>query len=161
MPNTPIQKLRRPLLGVAVAVTTVLSAVVSPAPSALADPVDDLSTAVAAYRAGASCGPLRRDPIADKVAEVINKSISDWLDHTATQVPIEDPLPGLKELGYHGSKARMVAGSSRTSQSDAIKGVLLDGYAAILDCSYADVGFNTVRNERTGNTLSAAVLAGP
>jgi|SRR6185312_9086687 len=152
--------LRQPVLGVGVVIMTVLSASVSPTPSALADSIDDLSTAVAAYRAGSSCAPLRRDPIADKVAEVINKSTSDWLDHTATHSPIEDPMPGLKELGYHGGKSQLLAGTSRKSQGDANKGVLLEGYAAILDCSYTDVGFSTLLNERTGNMLSSAVLAG-
>lgn len=161
MANTPTRILRRPVLTAAVVILTVSSAAVSLAPSAIADPVVDLSSAVAAYRAGSSCGPLRRDPIADKVAEFVNKSTSDWLDHTATQLPIEDPLPGLKEFGYHGSKAHLLAGTSRKSQSDSIKAVVLEGYAALLDCSFTDVGFSTLLNERTGNILSAAVLAGP
>jgi hypothetical protein len=165
VPATPAlawsQFFRRPVLGVAVVIMTVSAAGLSPAPSALADSLDDLSAAVAAYRAGSSCAPLRRDPIADKVAAVINKSTSDWLDHNATQIPIEDPMPGLKELGYHGGKSQLLAGSSDNSQGDAIKGLLLEGYAAILDCSYTDVGFNILLNERTGNVLSAAVLAGP
>ena len=142
-------------------IMTVLPAGVGPAPTALADSAADLSAAVVAYRTESSCPPLRRDPIADKVAEVINKSTSNWLDHTATQPPIEDPTPGLKELGYRGGKSRLLAGSSRKSQADAIKGVLLEGYDVIKDCSYTDVGFNTMLDEATGNMLSATVLAGP
>jgi hypothetical protein len=87
-------------------------------------------------------------------------SISDWLDHNATHVPIKDPMPGLKELGYHGSKSLLLAGSSQKGEADAIKGLLLEGYEAILDCSYIDAGFSLLRNQRTGNVLAATVLAG-
>jgi hypothetical protein len=151
---------RRSGSAAAAVIVAVSSAMTWSAPLAFADPVVDLSSAVAAYRAGSACGPLRRDPIADRVAEVINKSTSEWLDHAAMQIPIEDPLPGLKEFGYRGSKAYRLAGSSRKSQSDSIKALLLQGYAAIIDCSYTDVGFSTLLNERTGNMLSVVVLAG-
>ncbi|MUL49451.1 hypothetical protein FZI85_16385 [Mycobacterium sp. CBMA293] len=147
-------------MAAAVVVTSAVSLSVAAAPSAVADPVAGLSAAVANYRAGSSCAPLRRDPIADRVAEVINKSISDWLDHTAVQAPISDPAPGLKELGYKGGKSRLLAGTSRKAEADSVKGVLVEGYDAINDCSYTDVGYNMLVNKKTGNVLSAAVLAG-
>jgi hypothetical protein len=161
-PSAASPKARRGLAGkVTALVATALSLAVVAPPSASADPTDGLSAGVAAYRSGSSCAPLHRDPIIDRVAEVMNKSTSDWLDHSADQSPILDPMPGLRELGYRGSKARMLAGTSRKTEADSIKGVLLEGYEAILDCSFTDVGFSTLRNENTGNVLTVTVLAGP
>jgi hypothetical protein len=133
------------------------------APRAVAAPleVNTLRAALEAARTGSSCGPFRSDPVVQHVAEVINKSLNDWLDHTATRVPIEDPLPGLKELGYHGSKGVMVGGASSESQAEAIKGVLLEGYDKIPDCSYTDVGVSILFNADSGQNLAAVVFAGP
>jgi hypothetical protein len=143
---------------VLVMIVTVLSAGVSLAPSALADLVANLKDAVAQARGGTSCGPLRSDSVVEQVAEKINRSTNDWLDHTATQVPIEDPLPGLKILGYGGSKAKLLQGAARTD-ADAIKGMLLEGLDAIPDCSYKDFGASMLRNEASDHYLTAVVLA--
>jgi hypothetical protein len=141
------------------AIVTVLAVGVSLAPSARADAVADLRDALGSDRAETSCGALHSSPVAEQVAEKINRSDNDWLDHTATQVPIADPLPGLKILGYRGNKATQIQGAGKT-EVNAIKGVLLEGYDKIPDCSYTDYGANTLRNERTGWYLASAVLAG-
>ena len=141
------------------AIVTVLSAGVVLAPSARADAVADLRDALASDRAATSCGPLRSDPIVGQVAQKITQSNDDWLDHTATQVPIADPLPGLKILGYRGNKGTALQGAGKTEEN-AIKGVLLEGYDKIPDCSYTDYGASTQRNDRTGWYLATVVLAG-
>lgn len=138
----------------------VVSGTVSLAPSARADLASDLRDAVTQARAGSSCGPLHPDPAADRVAAVVNKSYSDWLDHTATYPPITDPMPGLRELGYRGNKGKLLGGVTKKNRADAIKGVLLEGHAAIPDCSYTDYGVNMSRNEASGYSLAMLVLAG-
>ncbi len=158
--SAQILRRRGPWIALVLVIVTVLSAGVSLAPSALADSVANLKDAVAQARGGTSCGPLRSDPVVEQVAEKINRSTNDWLDHTATQVPIEDPLPGLKILGYGGgSKAKLLQGAARTD-ADAIKGMLLEGLDAIPDCSYTDFGASMLRNEASDHYLTAVVLAG-
>jgi hypothetical protein len=130
------------------------------APPAGADAVDMVKNAVTAARAGSSCGPLRSDPTVQRVAEVINKSFKDWADHNATHVPIEDPQPGLNELGYRG-KGVYFGGASTKSQAEAIRAALLEGYTFIPDCAYSDVGASMVLDEGSGQNLVAVVLAGP
>jgi hypothetical protein len=140
---------------------TILSSSVLLAPLAAADAVDNLRNAVVAARAGSSCGALGPSPVVEHVAAVINKSFNDWLDHTATYAPIEDPLPGLKELGYRGSKGVYFGGASTKSEAESIRAVLLEGFDKIPDCSYADMGVSMLKNEGTGFYLTAVVLAGP
>jgi hypothetical protein len=137
----------------------VLCAAVSQPPSAVADSVASLRDALASARSGASCGPLRSDPIVEQVAEKINQANEDWMNHAATQVPATDPLPGLKILGYGGSNAKLLQGAGRTG-ANAIKGALLEGYDKIPVCSYTDYGASLRRNDRTGWYLAVAVLAG-
>lgn len=130
------------------------------APPARSDVGSDLRDAVTQMRGGASCGPLHPDSIADQVAAIINKSYSDWLDHTSTYPPITDPMPGLKELGYRGTKGKFLGGVSKKNEAEAITGVLVEGYAAIPDCSYTDYGVNMSRNDASGYSLAAVVLGG-
>jgi hypothetical protein len=129
------------------------------APQAFADSAADLIDAVAAARSGTSCKPLSDNPVVGQVAAIINKSTDDYLEHVATQVPLADPLPGLKDLGYPGDKAVVLQGA-RPIEADAIKGTLLEGFAAIPDCSYTDFGVDVRRNESTGYSLVSVVLAG-
>lgn len=143
------------LLATAVSSTSLL------APSAVADATDDVSAAVVADRAGSSCAPLRADPVVNRVADVVNKSYSDWLDHKVNHAPIKDPRPGLKELGYGGAKGVFVGGVSQDSEAEAIKATLLEGFDKIPDCSYTDYGVSLLRNENSGWYLIALVLAGP
>lgn len=71
---------------------------------------------------------------------------------------MDDPLPLLKDRGFGGKKARLVQGAGRTS-TDAIKGLLLEGYLDIPDCSYTEYGVSLIRNRTTNYVLAAMVLA--
>lgn len=129
------------------------------APSAAADSTDSLRAAVLSMR-GTSCGqPLRFDPVVEQVAANVNDSTDKWVSFTARAVPVPDPLPVLKDYGYGGGKATMLQGAGDTD-GKAIKGLLLQGYAKIPDCSYTDYGVSVVRNELTGYFLTTLVLAG-
>ena len=142
----------------AVMVISSLAASVLLAPAAVADSADSLRAAVMAART-ASCGPLRSDPIVERVAENVNQSTDAWIDHTARAVPVPDPLPVLKDFGYGGSKATMAQGTGHTG-ADAIKGLLLGGYNKVPDCSYKDYGVSVMQNRTTKRFLMALVLAG-
>lgn len=150
----------------AAAIVTVVPAGVALAPTAVADSAANLRNAVATARGGTSCGPFRPDPILDRVAEVINRSTDDYTNHNAAQVPIDDPIPGLKALGYGGNKAAVLRGAGKT-EADAIRGALTEGSAvihgaaAISDCSYKDFGASVRYNEMKGYYLTSSVLAGP
>lgn len=146
----------------------VLSAGLALAPPAPADPVTEVRGAVVFARSETSCAPLRYDPIVERAAEVFNRMTDDYLNHTATRVQnkdtrpgsIPDPLPGLTDLGYAGTKAFLLQGAHH-DDALAIKGALLQGYASgkISDCSFTDFGADMRRNERTGYNLVSVVLA--
>jgi|GEM_PF-1375408 hypothetical protein len=129
------------------------------APRSSADASDDLRSAVVQARAATSCGALKANPIVDQAAATINKSTQDYLNHAATQVPITDPLPGLKILGYPGGKAIALQGASMT-RANSIKGLLLQGYDKIPNCSYTDFGVDARHHDATGYELTVVVLAG-
>jgi hypothetical protein len=126
-------------------------------PPAVADSADSLRVAVGSLRS-ASCGPLRPDPLVESTAEDVNRSSAAWLDHAGRVAPVDDPLPLLKDRGFGGKKARLVQGAGRTS-GDAIKGLLLEGYLDIPDCSYTEYGVSLIRNRTTNYVLAAMVLA--
>lgn len=157
---------RYPWIAVALAMVTALSPGL--APSVLADPVADLRDAITSARSETSCGPLRYNPVVEQGAEVYNRLTDDYLNHTATRVPEGnlspgehvDPLPGLKDLGYSGTKAALLQGAHKR-EALAIKGALLEGYAwnAISDCSYSDFGTSMRLNQRTGYSLASVILA--
>lgn len=130
------------------------------APPAAADATGSLRDAVASARSGGSCGPLQYNDVVAHVADIINKSTDDYLDQSATRVPISDPLQGLKDLGYGGSKSHLLQGANE-SAAIAIKAALLEGYDAIPDCSYTDFGVSMRHNDATGYTLAVVVLAHP
>jgi hypothetical protein len=119
---------------------------------------DDLRTAVMSVRQ-ASCGVLRSNPIVEHAAEIVNRSTDRWLDHTGRAVPVPDPLPVLKDLGYAGGRAMQVQGAGDT-EAKAIEGLLLVGYDKIPDCSYTDYGVSVMQNQATGHYLTVVVLAG-
>lgn len=129
------------------------------APSALAEPAPTVRDAVAALRGGTSCLPLRYDAVVERAAEIINRLEENYLIHTARQEPVTDPLPGLKDLGYSGNKAKLLRGAA-SDGADAIKVMLLEGYAVFPDCSYKDFGVSLRRDETTGYTFTSVVLAG-
>lgn len=155
---------------------TIFSVAAGQTPVAMADPVDNFKNAVATARSGSSCGPFHYNAIAEQVANVSLRSLVDYIKHTATRVPVEDPLPGLKTLGFPGQKAKLLSGTAE-SDADSIKGVLLEGSIPpastidtpkpvtphpppLTDCSYTDFGVSMQRDETTGYYLSALVLAG-
>jgi hypothetical protein len=139
---------------VAVLATT---ATVSMAPSAVADSSDTLRAALLAAR-GASCGPLRSDPLVEKTAAEVNASNDKWLNHEARVVPEPDALPRLKDLGYGGSKAAILIGAGATD-ANSIKALLLQGYLKIPDCSYTDYGVSALHNTSKDMILTIVVLA--
>jgi hypothetical protein len=144
-----------------VVIVTALTSGVWLAPSALADSAANFRKAVVSARSGTSCGPLRDNSVVEQVAETINRLSDNYINHNATQVPIEDPQAGLKDLGYDGNKGKLFQGAATTSDADAIKGALIEAYAAIPDCSYTDFGVSLRRNETSGYNLTVLVLAGP
>jgi hypothetical protein len=102
---------------------------------------------------------LNYNPVVEKAAAIINQSTDDYIDHLSTYQPITDPMPGLKDLGYGGNKAALLQGAL-SNEADAIKGALIQGHAAIPDCSYTDLGIDVRRNEDTDNLLVVYLLAG-
>jgi hypothetical protein len=130
---------------------------VAMAPSAVADSTGSLRAAVAASRVTA-CGPLRSDPAVDQAAADVNESTDKWIDNTSRAVPETDALSILKDLGYGGSKAAILSGAAHTD-ADAIKAILLQGYAKIPDCSYADFGVSALYNAKKDLVLTTVVLA--
>lgn len=151
---------RGPSIGSLAVTVTVMATCIPLAPPALADQVATFKDAVASLRNGTSCGRLHYNPVVEQAADIINRSTDAYLNHTATHVPIADPLPGLKDLGYGGTKATLLQGAHK-DPADAIKGALLEGHAAIPDCSYTDFGVSMFRNDKSGYNLTSAVLAGP
>ncbi|MGV0714516.1 hypothetical protein ABQE93_03815 [Mycolicibacterium sp. XJ662] len=125
---------------------------------AQADTVDRLKAAVDGARA-ASCEPLQVDPIVEQAAIEINKSNDVWLDHGARAVPVPDAMPLLKDLGYPGNKSTILYGAGKT-EANSIKALLLQGYRAIPDCSYRDVGVSVMQGNSAGWIMSTVVLGG-
>jgi hypothetical protein len=160
--KTSAQKLgaRGQWIALVVVIVTALTSGVWLAPSALADSVATFKMALATARSGTSCGPLRDNSVVEQVAETINQLSDNYINHNATQAPIEDPQVGLKDLGYAGNKGKQFQGAA-VNDGDSIKGALIEAYAAIPDCSYTDFGVSLRRNETSGYHLTVLVLAGP
>jgi hypothetical protein len=144
--------------GICLAAAAFTAVGIAKAPSAAADSTDTLRTAVAAAR-GSACGPLHSNPMVEQAAALINGTTDKWIDHTARAAPETDALSVLKDLGYGGRKAAILSGAA-TTDGDAIKGVLLQGYSKIPDCSYADFGVSVMYNASKDMTLTTIVLAG-
>jgi hypothetical protein len=151
---TPRRRVQR---GICLALLVYTTASVSMAPSAVADPSDTLRAAVVALR-GTSCGAFRSDPVVDQAADEVNGTTDKWLDHAARAVPATDALAVLKDLGYGGSKATILSGAGVTD-ANAIKALLLQGYLAIPDCSYTDLGVSVLHNQSKDMLLTTVVLA--
>ena len=144
-------------IALAMAVATAFAANVFQAPSAKADFADNLRDAVMQAREGASCGPLRSDPLADQTAEIAARSTDTYLDHNARVVPVSDPLPILKDLGLNAGKAKLLQGAGKT-EADAIKAILITGYKDFPDCSYTAYGTRALPYSDTNGWFLAAVL---
>ncbi|MCX2930589.1 hypothetical protein ORI20_09900 [Mycobacterium sp. CVI_P3] len=144
--------------GVVAATLALAAAGTCCAPGASADSGDLLSSAVIAARP-ASCPPLKANPLVREAAAGINRSNDLWLDYAARAEPETDPMPRLKDLGYQGSKAVIIHGAAK-NEADSIKALLLQGYAAIPDCTYTDFGVDVSQSNSDGWILTALVLAG-
>lgn len=143
--------------GSSAAMLAIAVLVLALAPPAAADTVDKLRAAVAAAR-GASCAPLRDDPIVAQAASEINRSNDVWLDQGARAVPVPDALPLLKDLGYPGSRSTILYGAGK-NEADSIRALVLQGYLKIPDCSFSDFGVSVLQGNSAGWILSAVVLA--
>lgn len=130
-------------------------------PSAAADPAAGLADAVNSVR-GSACGPLRYDPVVEQAAEIVNRSIYDYLNHTAENVPLDDPHPMalISDLGISATKAIALKGAGQ-QEADAIHGLLIQGYKDIPDCAYTAFGVSVLREPESGYTLTVAMLVGP
>lgn len=147
----------RGVLAVIVAILTGLSL----AGPAAAEPAPEVQQAVAAARGAASCGSLRYNPTVEQAADIVNRSTYAYLDHTAENVPADDPHPTaiIKDLGINAGHVYSLQGAAR-NETDAIKGLLLEGRKVIPDCSYTDFGVSLLHEEQSGYILAVVVLVG-
>lgn len=148
---------RHARLGICLITTTLTILSTAMAPTAMADSTDSLRAAVAAAR-GRACGPLRSDPVIDHAAAEINETTDRWINNASRAEPETDALSPLKDLGYSGSKATILSGAA-TTDSDAIKATILQGFAKIPDCSWTDFGVNALYNAKKDMILTTVVLA--
>lgn len=155
----PARPRRRTQLRMCLAAFAFTTVSVSMAPPAVADTVDSLRTAVAAAH-GTSCGALQSRPVLDQAAEKVNETTDKWINNASRAIPETDALPLLKDLGYGGTKAAILSGAAQ-NVGDAIKALLLEGYAKVADCSYTDFGVSTLYNAKKDLILTTAVLAAP
>jgi hypothetical protein len=144
--------------GICLATTALTIAGVTVAPPAAAGTTDLLRAAVVASR-GAACGPLRSDPVVDQAAAEINETTDEYINFAARAVPETDALSPLRDLGYGGSTAAILSSAAQTD-ANAIKALLLQGYAKIPDCSYKDFGVSALYNAKKDLILATVVLAG-
>ncbi|WP_319451175.1 MULTISPECIES: hypothetical protein [unclassified Mycobacterium] len=142
------------------AATILLSAGLLLAPAGHADPAPNVQDAAASLRGGSSCAPLHYDPVVEQAAATITRVNAGYVNHTGTTEPVADALPGLKDLGYRGNKATILQGAA-PDHGDSVKAMLLEGYAALRDCSYTDFGVDVRSDDSIGITYSVLVLAGP
>jgi len=131
-------------------------------PSAAADPHPALAEAVNSARAGAPCGAMHYNPKAEHAADIVNRSTHDYVNFTAENIPADDPHPTAiaKDLGIEGTKVMSLQGAGRT-ETDAIKGVLIEGYQALSDCGYTDYGVSMLYEPESGYSLAVVVMVGP
>jgi hypothetical protein len=143
------------------ALLSIFGGSVGVAPPAAADPAPEAVQAVTAARSGAACGPLEYNPIAEHAAEIVNQSTLTYLDHTGENVPLDDqhPIALMKDLGVDTTTVMSLQGAG-PNEADAIKGVLLEGYKAIPDCSYTEVGASRLYEDRSGQFLVVVILVG-
>ncbi|WP_156688357.1 hypothetical protein [Mycobacterium sp. Marseille-P9652] len=125
-------------------------------PAAAAEFSDELSDAVNQARAS-SCGSLRFDPLITRAATAALHSTEVYLIHDARVVPVNDPLPILKDLGSGARRAKLINGAGR-SEADSIKSTLIIGYRDIPDCSYTAYGVSTSDLTPSGYYLSALIM---
>ncbi|TDZ44033.1 hypothetical protein CCUG63695_04025 [Mycobacteroides franklinii] len=158
LPSVRCLRAMRAVTGVAVALPLVS---VLFAPPAVADRALVVEQAVSSARSAAQCGPLRYNPTVERAADIVNRSTYAFLNHTAENVPADEPHPTAiaKDLGIAGSKVTSLQGAGH-NEADALKGVLLEGRDDIPDCSYTEFGSSLLYEEQSGFTLIVVVLAG-
>ncbi|BBZ77273.1 hypothetical protein MANY_26100 [Mycolicibacterium anyangense] len=124
-----------------------------------AEPSPTLADAVAQMRGGTSCPALQYDPLAEHTASIVNRSTDTYLSHQAENVPVEDAFPIYRDLGGKGAKVKVLLGAA-DNDGDATKGLLLQGFSAIPDCSFTTFGADRLWNADAGKVLLAVVLVG-
>jgi hypothetical protein len=131
------------------------------APSAAAGAAPEVEQAVTSARGAAACGPLQYNPTVERAADIVNSSTLTYLNHNSENVPADDPHPTaiVKDLGINTDKVVSLQGAGHV-EADAVKGLLLQGYKAIPDCSYTDFGVSLLHEEQSNLTLVAVVLVG-
>lgn len=139
----------------------VLTAGVTVAPPAAADRAEEVEHAVAVARTAAPCSPLQYSPAVEHAAEIVNQSTLSYLNHTAENIPLDDQHPTalIKDLGVNTTNVMSLQGAG-PNEADAIKGVLLEGYKAIPDCSYTQVASSRLYAQQSGQVLIVVILAG-
>ncbi|WP_273735274.1 hypothetical protein [Mycolicibacterium septicum] len=137
-----------------------MSASIALAPPSAADPIAAFQSEVASLRGQTSCPPLRYNAVVEQAADYINQSTDQYLDRTARQVPITDPLPLLNDLGYTPSKAKLMQGVAPTD-AESMQGTILQAraYDVISDCGYRDFGVSRRQNQTSGLILTAMLFA--
>ncbi len=130
----------------------------SPA-AAGADASPTVAQAVTSARDASRCGPLDYSPELERAAEIINRSTFAYLDHSGANVPADDPhpMPIINELGIAATNVHSLQGAGRV-EADAIKGLLLQGYKTIPDCSYTEFGTSRLYEPQSGYVLAVALL---
>lgn len=126
------------------------------APMSTADAAANLKSLVDGARGG--CAPLQVDPVLTGVAQRANRETQQYKQNAARYEPFEDPMPVLRELGYHTGKAKMLTGFG-DEESAALRGVVLFGWESIPDCSYTRYGVDALAGD--GYALATAILAAP
>jgi hypothetical protein len=146
-----------PVAAALVMLTTGAGAVL--APSAASGHAVKAEQAVATARGSTSCAPLQYNSTVEHAADIINQSTLKYLNHTAKDVPVDNPNTAaiMKDLGVETAKVIPLQGAAY-SESDAIKGVLLEGREAIPDCSYTDFGVSRLYEPESRYTLVVVVL---
>lgn len=155
------------------AIVLVVPAAVTLAAPAFADLTASLRSAVVSARGGAC--PLRSNPLVEQVNRVANESTRTYKNRMSQGAqPVDDPAPGLKALGYSGTKSKLLRGWA-DNEADAIKALLLQGAVDVerdsnldirerppflADCAFADYGADMIYDETSGYYTSV-ILAGP
>ncbi|MCV7150131.1 hypothetical protein [Mycolicibacterium pyrenivorans] len=155
------------------AIALVVPAAVTLAAPASADLTASLRSAVVSARGGAC--PLRSNPLVEQVNRIANESTRTYKNRVSQGAqPVDDPAPGLKALGYSGTKSKLLRGWA-DNEADAIKALLLQGAVDverdsnldvqdrppfIADCAFTDYGADMIYDEISGYYTSV-ILAGP
>lgn len=128
---------------------------------AWAAPAIGIEQAVVEARGNPGCGTLHHNDTVEQAADIVNRSTYDYLSHRTGDVPADErnPTAILKDLGITTTQAISLQGAAK-SEADAIKGALLQGYKAIPDCTYSEIGTSRLYEEQSGYVLVVIILVG-